>query len=80
MTTTPSSLADSQVPFVDWGHLRKYGDSSIECQCGTVYLSLCKAVSHAGTLVVVTEKACPSCHKTFGHVRAARSGPEDWTL
>ena len=67
-------------PVVDWEALRKYGPQNIECRCGFRYRSLFKLVSHLGGLVSATETPCPACGNAVGHVRAARSGPETWSL
>lgn len=65
-------------PEVDWEALRKYGTSEIECECGAVYRSRYKFV-YALSPVSVTETACPSCGKDFGHVVRASSDPEYMT-
>lgn len=70
----------SDKPIVDWGPLQRFPQDSIECRCGQHYRSRCKAVRYADKLVLVTETPCPGCGAEFDHVRAARSGPEEWTL
>jgi hypothetical protein len=67
------------VPEVDWVPLLKYPESEIECQCGVVFRSHCKAVTHEGKFVRVLRKPCPTCNRQT-NPRRASSEPEQWTI
>jgi hypothetical protein len=70
----------STLPTIDWSKHHRYSEYTIECRCGAVYRSHNKLVPYEGELVAFTEKPCPGCGLSHGHVRAARSDPESWSI
>jgi hypothetical protein len=69
-------MDETSLPAVDWAPFDKYSRNEIECRCGAHYHSHSKTVIVDSKMTIVTRQPCPSCSKTFGHVLAARSGPE----
>lgn len=63
---------------IDWRAFDCYPLAEIECACGEVYRSHSKYVGALRT--VVTEKPCPNCGMTQGHVRRASHEPERVTI
>ena len=63
---------------IDWTQLAKYPPQTIECVCGAVYRSHAKFIG--AIRLIVTQLPCPNCGKTSGHVRAARTDPENWSI
>ena len=61
---------------IDWGKLAHFGPNEIECQCGTVYMSLSKSVIEAGKYVTYTRRPCPSCGADRNHAVRISSSPE----
>lgn len=65
---------------INWSEFDKYPEDTVECTCGKVYRSHVKGVATNGSFMMATRVACPGCGRQVGHVRAARSDPEMWTL
>lgn len=65
---------------IDWSKFDKFSENSVECHCGAAYRSHTKAVAQGEQgMVIMSRKACPSCGR-HDNVRAARSGPESFTI
>ncbi len=64
---------------IDWSVFDAYERSEVSCHCGTEFLSHAKAAMTLTPPRVVSRQPCPGCGK-HDTIRAARSGPEKWSI
>jgi hypothetical protein len=66
-------------PAIDWEPLQKYKKDTVECHCGTVYMSHSKGVIHEKQFAVYTQEPCPKCG-SYINPRRVSSLVEPWDI
>ncbi len=65
---------------IDWTEFNEFPENTCHCRCGSIYRSHTKLVMEDGEFIQVSEKPCPACNKTEGHLWRVSSDPEQWNL
>jgi hypothetical protein len=68
------------VAAIDWSVFDEYPENTIECRCGAIYRSHCKAVVTDGALVTHLRKPCPACGESVDNARRVSSDPETFVI
>ena len=66
-------------PDIDWSDFINFPENTCYCECGSTYRSHTKLV-RKDKFIIFSEKPCPNCRKTEGHLRRVSSDPDTMTL